>query len=77
MTATNMCSNFGGKWDSPLPPPPPPPPPVVSQKVISANFNSQNILSLPSILCAGSKLPAQKNLKFGLPDLSIYFSCIT
>ena len=25
MTATNICSNFGGKWDSSPPPPPPPP----------------------------------------------------
>ena len=28
MTATNMCSNFGGKWDSYPPPPPPPPLPA-------------------------------------------------
>ena len=32
MTAKNMCSNFGCKWDSP-PPPPPPPPPCGSNKV--------------------------------------------
>ena len=39
MTATNMCSNFGGKWDSPPPPPPPPSLPwVIGNLMLQLHF---------------------------------------